>query len=443
MFYVFRKIGALIVLCFFVAGVFLFNFGSNAYATTVEEEIAKKNQQIEELQRQIAEYEQKILLKQGETKTLQNEIKKFDAQISQVQLEIRSLNISIETTSLEIDRTQDRIEETVKKIDSLRIALADFVRITNEIDQESILASLLKNGSLSEFFLKKDQISSLQGRAKLTIDDLQASQEELEQKEFELENQKSEQESLKRLQEVAKSSLASKKTQKSTLLKTTQGQEAQYQKLIKSSKQDIENIKGQVQYLIKYGLATEDILKYGQLAALRVGIRPAFLIAILEIESGLGKNVGTGNWMDDMYQCYLKLGKKTRAEAEKNAFMEIVNKLGLDPYSVKVSAEPYYGCGGAMGPAQFIPTTWMAYEDRVAAITGHNPPNPWNIEDAFTASAIKLAAGGATSQNKTGETKAAKAYLSGSSTCSRAVCISYANSVLRKAAEIEERLQGL
>lgn len=181
-------------------------------------------------------------------------------------------------------------------------------------------------------------------------------------------------------------------------------------------------------------------MKYGQLAAIRAGIRPAFLLGILEIESGLGRNVGTGNWMDDMVSCYLRLGKPARAETEKNAFLAIVSKLGLEPNAVKVSREPNYGCGGALGPAQFIPSTWLAYEARVANLTGHNPPNPWNIEDAFMASAIKLAAGGASSKTTAGETRAAKAYISGNPSCTTRTCNYYASAVLRKAADIEQNL---
>jgi len=150
--------------------------------------------------------------------------------------------------------------------------------------------------------------------------------------------------------------------------------------------------------------------------------------------------VGTGNWLADMYQCYVRLGKPSRAEAEKAAFFQIVAKLGLDPNTVKVSREPNYGCGGALGPAQFLPTTWLGYEDEVSRLTGHNPANPWNIEDAFMASALKLAKSGATSKDKTGETRAAKAYISGKSSCTSSICNYYANAVLRKAAEIEKNL---
>jgi len=194
------------------------------------------------------------------------------------------------------------------------------------------------------------------------------------------------------------------------------------------------------EFVESFNTGMHKCLAFGKEAAQRTGIRPAFLIAILEVESGLGKNVGTGNWLEDMYNCYQKLGKSSRAEAEKAAFMEIVNQLGLDPNTVKVSAEPNYGCGGALGPAQFLPTTWLAYEDDVIRLTGAALANPWNIEHAFIASAVKLANAGAAAQTKTAETAAAKIYFSGKASCSTAACNSYARAVLSKAAAIEQNL---
>src|SRR5205814_8782726 len=135
---------------------------------------------------------------------------------------------------------------------------------------------------------------------------------------------------LKKLEEVEKNGLDSNKKTKDKLLKDTKGQESKFQSQVKKTQNDIEAIRSQITYLEQNGVTAEEAVKFGQLAAIGTGIRPAFLIAILEIESGLGKNVGKGNWLDDMYQCYLRLGKPSRAEAEKAAFFQIVNKLGLD-----------------------------------------------------------------------------------------------------------------
>jgi hypothetical protein len=87
----------------------------------------------------------------------------------------------------------------------------------------------------------------------------------------------------------------------------------------------------------------------------------------------------------------------------------------MNPDTAKVSAAPSYGWGGAMGPGQFIPSTWACYagyvntttgacgkgtdgtyvgpwaynaaKDHVAKLAGHasTPSNPYSNLDAFTA----------------------------------------------------------
>ena len=93
-----------------------------------------------------------------------------------------------------------------------------------------------------------------------------------------------------------------------------------------------------------------------------------------------------------------------------------------------------------MGPAQFIPSTWVGYAARVAELVGRPTASPWNIEDAFMAAAVKLANAGATAKTRTAEVAASKAYYSGKSNCRTAQCNSYANTIQNKAAIIEQSL---
>jgi membrane-bound lytic murein transglycosylase B len=416
---------------------FLLSFKTNA---GVRDEIETRNKQIEEIQRQIDAYQAQIDKFGGRAKTLSGEISRLNAKISQLQLEIKSLGLAIEQTGIDIAGLQTQIEITDQKIKTHRAALARYIQILNQTDSNNLAAMILKNSRLSNFFNSLQNLIDAQVKAKTTVVDMKQLKEELEQKQAELREKKEELEDLKSLQVSTQRDLETDKKSKDQLLKETKGQEAKYQQLVKQSEKDIQKIREQIFYLEQNGITVEEAIKYGQLAAIRADIRAAFLIAILEVESGLGKNVGTGNWLNDMYNCYKKLGKASRAEAEKGAFMEIVNKLGLDPNSVKVSREPNYGCGGALGPAQFLPTTWLSYEEEVAQLTGHNPPNPWNIEDAFMASAVKLARAGATKKTKVAETAAAKAYLSGNPKCTKSICNYYANTVLKKASEIEQNL---
>lgn len=426
----------MIVFCLFLTDSGLVFFAK----AVVQDEIDTRNRQIEQLQKQIDDYQRQIDENGQKARTLAGEIGSLNAQINKVLLEIRSLGIAIDQTNIEANETQSQIEEAQNKLDLHRIALAQYIRILDRADQENLTQVLFKHATISNFFDNLKNLQDTQNNLRTTIISIKDLKVDLERKKDELLDKKTDLEKLKNLEQAEKRTLDQAKGQKDKLLKDTKGQEAKFQQLVKQTKQDIEKIREQVFYLRQNGVTVEDAIKFGQLAAIRVGIRPAFLIAILEVESGLGRNVGTGNWLSDMYNCYLKLGKPSRAEAEKSAFLAIVGKLGLNPDTVKVSREPNYGCGGALGPAQFLPTTWLAYEERVAQLTGHQPPNPWNIEDAFMASAAKLANAGATAKTRTAEMGAAKAYIGGKTTCSSRICNYYANAVLNKAKVIEQNL---
>jgi membrane-bound lytic murein transglycosylase B/uncharacterized protein YoxC len=426
-----------IVAVFSIALVFAPFFSTRA---TNQDQIDALNQQIQQIQTQIDAYQQQIDANSGKAKTLSADISQLNTRISQLQLEIKSLGLSIDQTAAEIAATLSQIDIANKQLSIQKAALASYIQILNQDDRENLATILLKNDSLSGFFDSLKGVQDIQNKAGASIVTIKGLENDLESNEADLEGKKSDLEDMRSIQVAQNKSLSSDKSYEDQLLKTTKGEEARYQKLVTDSQTQINAIKQQIYYLQQNGVTAEEAIQYGEEAANRVGIRPAFLIGILEVESGLGKNVGTGNWEDDMYNCFKKLGKVSQAEAQKEALLQIVAQLGLNIDTVKVSAEPNYGCGGALGPAQFLPTTWLGYEDQVAQISGHNPPNPWNIEDAFIAAAAKLFNAGAAARTTAAETAAAKTYFSGKSNCATAACNSYARAVLNKAAAIEPNL---
>ena len=415
---------------------------TSAYSA-VEDEISERQQQIEELQRQIEEYQKQIETNQSQAKTLETAINALNAEIRQIGLAIKSLELSISQTSSEISSTESQISEAEDKISKHKDAIVQFLKITYENDQKTLTEILLSNDNLSDFFTALNNIRVNQEKLQVTIEEMKRLKVDLEVKQEDLEGKKTDLERARRLQEIEKRSIDSTKSTQAKLLKDTKGQESKYQELVKKSQKDIEAIRAQIGYLIQNGVSAEEAVKYGQLAAIGAGIRPAFLIAELEQESALGANVGkcyivdatSGATRKVTGQVYSKGIHPTRDLA---LFIQITTELGRDPFETPISCGSSWG--GAMGPAQFIPSTWIGYRDIVASLTGHSLPNPWDIEDAFVAAAAKLSRDGASSQTRAGEIAASKRYYCGSATSTKPGCINYANSVQRLAAEIEKNL---
>jgi peptidoglycan hydrolase CwlO-like protein len=373
----------------------------------LENQIKQKQQEINQYQQQIAENQQKA-------STLQTEIQILEDQIDKFRLEISQIDLTIQKSSLNIQEIDSQINDLQERVDQKKELLAEYIRTVAIYDQETLLEVILKNEKFSDFFDEINALESVQEEIQSILVVVQELKGELEDQRGELDAERQEQYRLKSLQMLQKRTVENTQNQKEDLLDMTKGEEQRYQQLIQGAEKEIVYIKEQLSLLEKYNLTLEEAVQDAIFAATKTGIRPAFLLGVLEAESRLGLNVGTGNWQEDMYQCYRSLGYITRAEKEKNAFLQICQELGLNPDTQPVSAEPWYGCGGAMGVAQFIPTTWLAYKDRVAALTGNNPPSPWNHQDAFMAAAIKLSNGGANQRTEIGERTAYAKYLGGS-----------------------------
>jgi peptidoglycan hydrolase CwlO-like protein len=402
-----KKKGLTVLLLIFLIAPFFIQ------AASTEELRKELEKQINQKQQEINQHQQKIQEKQQKARTLKNEIQILESQIDKIRLEISQIDLSIQKSNLNIRELDGQITQLENKMDEKKEVLAEYIRTIAQYDQETLLEVILKNDKFSDLFDELNALESVQEKIQSVLATVQELKGNLEEEKAELEDEKEGLNYLRSLQMVQKRSIENKQNQKEVLLKRTRGEEQRYQELIQGAEKEIAFIKEQLSLLERYHLTLEEAVGHAIFAASKTGIRPAYLLGVLEAESRLGLNVGTGNWQKDMYQCYRKLGYLTRAEREKNAFLQICQELGLNPDLQPVSAEPWYGCGGAIGVAQFLPTTWLAYRNRVAQLTGSNPPNPWNHRDAFMAAAIKLSDGGANQRTELGERTAYAKYLAG------------------------------
>lgn len=416
----------------YVVSVFLFCLLSSLAFAPQAIFADARDDKIKQLEESIDQYAQQIQQKENEAKSLKNQIAIFDLQIKQIQAEIDATNLTISQLSLAIRQKENNITAKEKEIDGQNGILAQYLRQVARGDNGSLFEFLLKNEKFSDFFNDLNYLSNIQSQIQDTLAIIRGLKDKLILEKGNLETDRAEQEQLRTVQTRQKTGLANSKKQKQVLLDQTKGQENAYQQLLVKAKVDLDKIRNQPYELaMGFKMTFEEALGNAMPASQLTGVRAAFLMAIVKIESDWGGNVGKGTWKTDMHP------------RDFAAFQQITSSLGLDPDSTPVSKKPSYGWGGAMGPAQFIPTTWLLYADKVANLTGHNPASPWNIEDAFTASGLMLSESGADKQTYASEVKAAKMYIAGSRWNTSLTARIYANNVMSQATKIQNDINLL
>lgn len=349
---------------------------ADAERAALEAQLAQYEQQIEDTQKTIDQYK-----KQGNT--LSNQIAQLNAQINKYNLEIKALNVTLSQLNDNINQTQQQIDDTENKIDEHKQALSDSLQSIYETDNESLMAILLANNQLSDFFGSLNDIALVQDNLRVSLENITKLRQDLLDQENQLYTQKSDAENLKAVQQAQKGNVQTTQGQKQQLLTETKGQESAYQKILAKTQESAAQIRSRIFELLGGGQLTfEKAYQYARVAADATGVRAALILAILNRESLLGKNTG-------------KCSYKTAMSPTRDIpyFLQLTSALGIDPSSefALVSCPNQDGVyGGAMGPAQFIPSTWKLYADKISAITHNTPPNPWNNSDAFVATAVYM-----------------------------------------------------
>jgi peptidoglycan hydrolase CwlO-like protein len=368
----------------------------------------KLEAELKDLENQIAKEENIIKEKQMEATSLARDIAILNAEINKARLAIRARTIRITELADSIEDKKLLIKDLEEKLENEKSSLSELLRRMNELDSVSLVEIILAYDSLSEFFREFDYFEFIQKDLQASFNQIKDNQSSAKREREELEQKRSEEMELKNIQELEKKRLEEREAEKENLLKITKGEEARYQAILAQRKKDAATIRSQL-FLLRGSpnIPFEKAVEYANAAFKATGVRPAFLLGVIAEESNLGANVGTGNWKVDL--------SHPRCKAQKQAFLEITSELGLNPDMMPVSRKTWYGyCGGAMGPAQFMPTTWRLYQGRISETTGHHPPNPWDPKDAFIAAALLLKDNGAAAGGYTAERRAALRYLAGS-----------------------------
>ncbi|MDO8436236.1 MAG: lytic murein transglycosylase [bacterium] len=414
------KFAKIILLSILLSAIFLPAFFALANPDPAQERKTLE-EELKRLEDEIVQYEKDITKTRQEKQTLKNKVDVLRKTISKLNLQISQSNANIKGIGYQITDTEESISQTVLKIDDSKIKLAYNLQLIHETDKQSLVEILLSEEKISKFFdnLLALEILNVKSQELLKgIKDLKVSFEDQKQV---LDGEKTDLEKMVQIKALQKKESEATQRQTDYYLKLT---EAEYQKQLDkktAAEKKAAEIRTRIFELVgvpkapSFGEAL-DIAKYVEGIT---GVSPAFLLAVITQESNLGKNVG---------QCYLKnsstgegiiisSGKAVagvmKPSRDVSPFLEITKELGRDSYNTPVSCPMSFGYGGAMGPGQFIPSTWVLYRDKVQAVTGR-AADPWSIKDAFLAAGFYLADYGAANQTYNSEWKAAMIYFSGS-----------------------------
>lgn len=419
--------------------------GGQKAATPAEEREALVAE-LKLLEERIAKYEKDITKTQEEKKTLQNQVAVLRKKIEKLSLQIQQSNVMIKDLTLQINDTEGSIRKTADKIDESKEKLSHVLRLMYEEDERSLTEILLAEAKLSDFFDNLMALEALSSKNRELLEDIKSLKSNLEFQKQSLDQEKDDLEKVAQLQTLQKQESEDLKKEQEKLLEVTKGKESEYQKMLQASKKKAKELRTRIFELIgipeapTFGEAL-DLARYIEGIT---GIRPAFLLAVLTQESNIGKNVG---------QCYLKnpktgdgvnaktgnaISRVMKPGRDTDYFILITAELFRDPYNTVVSCPMSFGWGGAMGPAQFIPSTWNIYRDRVKAITGS--ADPWKIKDAFVAAALYLKDKGADSKNSNDEWRAAISYFAGTVNMNYRF---YGDSVVSIAKKYEEDIKDI
>ena len=400
------------------------NLSSDDYRALLEKCKKFYEERTDELEGDIAETKAKEKNLSNAIANLVNRIKSLDYQIYQGNIMVKDLSAQIDDTKSSIDKTESKINEIKEK-------LGNILQLRYEEDQRSTVEILLSEDTLSDFFDDLVALEMLNLETQDFLKNIQDLKVHLESQKTAMDQEKGELENVVIIQTMQKQESAANKTEQEYLLQIN---EVEYEKYVaekEDTQEKVVEIGNRLFELLEVpegGIKFEDAVEIAKDISKQTGVRAAFSLAVLWQETKIGKlkggcflqNPTTGDGI------YIKTGnpapRTMKPTRDVNPFLSIVKslnsagKLATDSYHTPVSCcmirdGSYFGWGGAMGPAQFIASTWMLFKDDIEDITGNRPANPWNVRDAFLANSLYLKNLGASAQTYEKEIYAALRYF--------------------------------
>lgn len=321
----------------------------NLYAASVgnHEERRTLEAQLQELERQIDDYESQIVSYQKRGKNLKGEINRLNNEVAKLNLQVKAINLTLTELNRQIGETVSRISIAEDSIRTNKHAMAELLRNIHRKEQVNLVAVLLEKPTLSDFFNDLNNFALLEGNLHVTVQKIETLHEELTEHKTQLALSRADAETIRIYRENQKRETEKVKEEKGELLTITKGEESRYQNLLKATKEKAREIRNRIFQLLGGGeLTFEEAYRYAKLAGNATGVRPAFILAVLDRESALGQNVGKCSYKTAMHP-----------QRDTPIFLEITKKLNINPEAVTVScpnSDGAYGGGDGTSPVHSL-----------------------------------------------------------------------------------------
>ncbi len=402
--------------------------------------------ELEACNKEIAQWQDTLNKTKQETASFSRDVSALTAKINAAQSNIKAKNIAITNISRDIAVKVSEISTLDNRILKGKHAIAEILRKTNDINSYSLVEALLSDKNLSEFFVDIDAYASTETALNNLFAELRSTKALTESEKAVLDRKRQQEAEARAAIEAAKKEVEVTQAEKKTLLAVSQNNEKTYAQVLADRQAKAAKIRAVLFPLVDAGaIPFGTALQYAEAASAKTGVRAALILGILQQESNLGANVG---------RCVItnlsngETKNVTSGYVWKNGIhptrdlpllQKILNNLGRDPLNTRVSCPiaGIAGYGGAMGPTQFIPSTWNLIASKVASATGKETPDPWNPADAIMASAILLQGNGAAAGTYAAERNAACKYYSGRVCTSANHIAAYGNQVMSRASTIQ------
>lgn len=365
---------------------------------------------------------------QSDIDKLEKKLKDAEKKYGALQSNLNQITSTLTTTQQAILRVSNLLKQTTQTIDEKEIEIANLdqqlvlekkvlARLLQELylsDSTPLVEVILAQEDMDSFFQNEDGLLSTQEKMLALIGEINETKEKISTEKASLLDAKKDHEELLQIQSKQKQNLV---IAKNDVQDDLEDQATTVNRL----KKELGELQGDLSKILGKSYNAKDIEEAVDFASKKTGVPKGFLFGVLKMETNLGANVGGCTYAeveDGAQKSYAakKLGKVAWATflRRRDTFKLITKELDIDYRKQKVSCNPrgYVGTGGAMGVAQFMPDTWVAYKTEVANATGHRPPSPWNLTDGVMAMALKLdRIPGVDDGNRAAWKRAAAAYL--------------------------------